>query len=83
MMELSLHDSKRRYAEQTQACVGEGDVAAERMVSDKSAISLSRICELLSYWANRFISHGRPVRQFDPRAEACLRRKVVRNSMRL
>ena len=52
MMELPLRDSKRCYAEQTQACFGEGDeninLAAERgrMISDKSAISLSRICEL-------------------------------------
>ncbi|RMZ05745.1 hypothetical protein D0864_02406 [Hortaea werneckii] len=60
-MQLENHDkhvnagypnNKRRYAEQTQACFGEGDeninLAAERgrMISDKSAISLSRICEL-------------------------------------
>ncbi|KAI7204834.1 putative MFS transporter [Hortaea werneckii] len=49
-MWLPLRDGKRGYAEQTQACVGEGDeninFAAERgsMGSDKSAISLSRIC---------------------------------------
>ncbi|RMY59921.1 hypothetical protein D0865_01811 [Hortaea werneckii] len=49
-MELPLRGSKRGYAKQTQACVGKGDdninFAAERgrMVSDKSAIPLSRIC---------------------------------------
>lgn len=88
-MELPLRGSKKGYAEQTQACVDEGErninFAAERgrMVSDKSAIPPSRICEPLRYWANRFISHGRPLRQFDPRTEARLRCKIVRNSMRL